>query len=349
MSYGFGIVGLGLIAEFHARAIEALPREDARLVACCSRSEDRVRAFAGSHDCEGYTSLARFLAHPGLDVVAICTPSGTHLEAALAAAEAGRHLIVEKPLEITPERCDRIIEAAAARRVLLAGVFQSRFHQAAQAVKPAVEDGRFGQLALGDAYVKWYRTQQYYDEGGWHGTQELDGGGALINQSIHAIDLLQWFMGQVESVQAFTGTVGHERIEVEDNAVALLRFAGGALGVIEGSTASYPGFLKRIELSGTAGSVILEEETIKAWTFAEQRPEDREIRTRFAAATASGGGAADPAAISFEGHRRQYEDFIQALDAGRSPLVDGTEARKSVAIIQAIYAAARKGRAVKLD
>jgi UDP-N-acetyl-2-amino-2-deoxyglucuronate dehydrogenase len=349
MSYGFGIIGLGLIAEFHARAIEALPEADARLVACCSRSEDKVRSFAQAHDCEGYTSVARFVAHPGLDAVAICTPSGAHLEPALAAVEAGRHLIVEKPLEITTERCDRIIEAATARRVLLAGIFQSRFHEAAGVVKQAVEDGRFGRLCLGDAYVKWYRTQKYYDEGGWHGTQQLDGGGALINQSIHAIDLLQWFMGPVESVQAFTATVGHERIEVEDDAVAILRFSGGALGVVEGSTAAYPGFFKRIELSGTEGSVILEEETLKAWTFAEEQPEDRKIRERFAALRGSGGGAADPGAISFEGHRRQYEDFIQALDGGRAPLVDGTEARKSVAIIQGIYTAARKGRPVKLD
>ena len=348
MSCGFGIIGLGLIAEFHARAVQALPEANARLVASCSRSEDKVRSFSRKHDCQGYTSLQEFLRHPGLDVVCICTPSGAHLEPALAAAAAGRHLIVEKPLETTPERCDRIIAAAGKAGVSLAGVFQSRFHEAAAAVKGAVEEGRFGRLVLGDAYVKWYRTQGYYDDGGWHGTRALDGGGALINQSIHAVDLLQWFMGPVESVQAFTGTLGHERIEVEDNAVAALRFAGGALGVIEGSTAVYPGFLKRIELSGTRGSAVLEEETLKTWEFAEARPEDEAIRARFAAGASSGGGAADPAAISFEGHRRQFEEFLQALDSGRPPLVDGTEARKSVAIIHGIYESARRGRLVRL-
>jgi predicted dehydrogenase len=349
MSHGFGVVGLGLIAEFHARAVQALPDADARLVACCSRSPDKAQAFSRKFDCRGYDSLQEFLAHPGLDVVSICTPSGAHLEPALAAAAAGRHLVVEKPLEVTTERCDRIIAAARHAGVSLAGVFQSRFQEAARALKRAVEEGRFGRLVLGDAYVKWHRTQAYYDEGGWHGTRALDGGGALINQSIHAIDLLQWYMGPVESVQAFAGTVGHDRIEVEDNAVAALRFASGAFGVIEGSTAVYPGFLKRIELSGTRGSVVLEEESLRTWEFAEGRAEDEEIRERFSEKGDSGGGAADPGAISFEGHRRQFEDFLQALDSGRPPLVDGPEARKSVAIIEAIYESARDGRLVRLS
>ena len=348
MSCAFGIVGLGLIAEFHARAIEALADAGARLVACCSRSEEKARSFSERHGCRGYTSLSEFLAHPGLEAVSVCTPSGAHLEPAVAAAQAGRHLIVEKPLEITTERCDRIIAAARRSGVVLAGVFQSRFHDAAQALRRAVAEGRFGRLVLGSAYVKWYRTQEYYDEGGWHGTRALDGGGALINQGIHAVDLLQWFMGPVESVQAFTATLGHERIEVEDVAVAALRFAGGALGVIEGSTAAFPGFLKRIELSGTGGSVILEEESLKAWEFSDSRPEDEEIRNRFGAGSASGGGAADPAAIGFEAHQRQFQDFLRAVDTGCPPLIDGAEARKAVEIIEAIYTGARKGRPVRL-
>ena len=215
-------------------------------------------------------------------------------------------------------------------------------------MKRAINGGRFGTLVLGDAYVKWFRSQQYYSEGGWHGTRAMDGGGALINQSIHAIDLLQWFMGEVDTVQAFTATIGHSGIEVEDNAVAAVRFRNGAFGVIEGSTAVYPGFLKRIEISGTAGSMILEEDCLKTWDFAQSDPEDERIRKRFAAAAGTGGGAADPAAISFEGHRRQFEEFIAALDEKRLPLVDGREARKSVEIIQAIYASAAKGKAIRL-
>jgi len=171
----------------------------------------------------------------------------------------------------------------------------------------------------------------------------------LINQSIHAIDLLQWFMGPVDSVQAFIGTIGHKRIEVEDNAVAALRFRNGAFGVIEGSTAVYPGFLKRIEISGTKGSMVLEEETLKTWEFAESAPGDEEIRKKHGGGAETGGGAADPAAISFQGHRRQFEEFICALDEGRPSLVDGREAKKAVEIIQAIYTSAGKGKAVQLS
>lgn len=348
MSYGFGIVGLGLIADFHAKAIQAISGGRSSLVACCSRSAKKAQEFEKKYGCTGYTDLKKFLVHPGLDIVSLCTPSGAHLEHSLAAAKAGKHVIVEKPLEITLERCDTIIAACESAKVSLAGIFQSRFSEVAGIVKRAVDQGRFGTLVLGDAYVKWFRSQEYYDDGGWHGTQALDGGGALINQSIHAIDLLQWFMGPVESVQAFTGTVGHKRIEVEDNAVAALRFRNGAFGVIEGSTSVYPGFLKRIEISGTKGSVILEEETLKAWDFAESLPEDEEIRKKFGAGTETGGGAADPGAISFEGHRRQFEEFITSLEQGRSPLVDGREAKKAVEIIQAIYTSASKGAPVRL-
>jgi len=348
MSYGFGIIGLGLIADFHAKAIQAISGSKGTLVACCSRSQEKAKVFADKYNCRGYADLRSFLAHPGLDIVSICSPSGAHLDTAVAAAEAGKHVIVEKPLEITPERCDRIIEACDRAKVSLGGIFQSRFSEVAGLVKSTLEQGRFGTLVLGDAYVKWFRSQEYYD-GGWHGTRALDGGGALINQSIHAIDLLQWFMGPVESVQAYTGTIGHERIEVEDNGVAALRFRNGAFGVIEGSTAVYPGFLKRIEISGTKGSMVLEEETLKTWEFAESAPGDEEIRKKHGAGAESGGGASDPAAISFQGHRRQFEEFTTALDEGRPPLVDGPEAKKAVEIIQAIYTSAKKSKPVQLS
>ena len=348
MSYGFGIIGLGLIADFHAKAIQAISGSKGTLVACCSRSQEKAKVFADKYNCRGYADLRSFLAHPGLDIVSICSPSGAHLDTAVAAAEAGKHVIVEKPLEITPERCDRIIEACDRAKVSLGGIFQSRFSEVAGLVKSTLEQGRFGTLVLGDAYVKWFRSQEYYD-GGWHGTRALDGGGALINQSIHAIDLLQWFMGPVESVQAFTGTIGHKRIEVEDNGVAALRFRNGAFGVIEGSTAVYPGFLKRIEISGTKGSMVLEEETLKTWEFAESAPGDEEIRKKHGAGAESGGGASDPAAISFQGHRRQFEEYISALDEGRPPLVDGPEAKKAVEIIQAIYTSAKKSKPVQLS
>ncbi len=346
MSYGFGIVGLGLIADFHARAIQAMT--GAQLVACCSRRQEKADAFAQKYGCAGYGTLDAFLSHSDLDIVTVCTPSGYHLEPALAAAQANKHLVVEKPLEITLERCDRIIEACDRRGVTLAGVFPSRFKDSAIVISQAVRDGRFGRLVLGDAYVKWFRSQEYYDHGGWHGTKELDGGGALMNQSIHAIDLLQWFMGPVDSVQAYSETLGHERIEVEDVAVAALRFKNGALGVIEGSTAVYPGFLKKLEICGTQGSATLVEDDIKVWSFAEEREEDASVREQLAVKTETGGGASDPAAIDFQGHQRQFEDLVAALDAQRQPLVDGEQARKAVEIILAIYRSSKELKTVKL-
>jgi len=346
VTYGFGIVGLGLIAEFHAKAIRAMKK--GKLIACYSRSQTKADAFGKKYNCSGYSSMNAFCSHPGLDIVTICTPSGAHLEPSLKVAEAGKHLIVEKPLEISLERCDKIIEVCEKNKVKLVGIFPSRFHDITKVIKSAIDEGRFGKLVLGDAYVKWYRSQEYYNKGEWHGTWELDGGGALMNQSIHAIDLLQYFMGPVEFVQSFTNIVGHKRIKVEDNAVAIVRFKNKALGVIEGSTSVYPGFLKRIEISGTKGSAIMEEESLRAWSFISEKSEDKIIKKRFAIKTETGGGASDPAAIRFHGHQRQFEDIVKAIETDSKPFVDGYEARKAVEIILAIYKSAREGKKVKL-
>lgn len=342
----FGIVGTGLIAEFQAKALAEIP--GAKLVACMSVTPAKTAAFAAKFACAAYNDLAAFLRHPGMDAVSICSPSGLHLDAALPAAAAGKHLIVEKPLEISVERCEKMIEACDRAGVVLAGIFPSRFHEAARAVKGAIEAGRFGRLTMGSAYVKWWREQSYYDKGGWKGTKALDGGGALINQSIHAIDLLRWFMGPVEEVRAFTGAIGHSGIDVEDNAIAAVRFANGALGAIQGSTAVWPGFLKRIEVSGLDGSVVMEEENIPFWKFRAETAEDEAIRRRLSGATQTGGGAADPAAIGYHGHKMQFEDFIRAVRTGGKPFVDGREAAKAVRVIEAIYRSAETGDSVRV-
>jgi predicted dehydrogenase len=292
--------------------------------------------------------MKEFLDHPGLDVVSICTPSGYHLEPACAAAEAGKHVIVEKPLEVTLERCDRIIETCEKKRVYLAGIFPSRFNPVAGKIKQAVDAGRFGRLTLGDAYVKWLRTQEYYDDIAWHGTWKLDGGGALMNQSIHAIDLLQWFMGPIDYIQGFIDTAAHQRIEVEDNAVAVLKYKNGALGVIEGSTSVYPGFRKKLDIAGIDGSVVLEEDFLTHWEFKHPTPEDERIQENMKSASDSDGGAADPSTISYLYHRIQFEDFFQAIESGGKPLVDGHEARKAVEIILAVYRSARERTIVPL-
>jgi predicted dehydrogenase len=336
-----------MIAHHHAKAIEGV--DGAHVAAIASRSEQHAKSVAEQIGCRGYGELSAMLADPEVEVVSICTPSGAHLEPAVAAAEAGKHVIVEKPLEISLRRCDAIIEAADRNGVQLGGIFQSRFFEASRLVKTAVDAGRFGEMVLADAYVKWFRPQTYYDEGGWKGTAAYDGGGALMNQSIHAIDLLMWFGGPVRSVHAYKGVRGHERIEVEDTGVAALEFESGAMGVIEGSTAVFPGFLKRIELSGTEGSVILEEEDLKTWAFSNEDEEDERIRERYGAKTTSGGGASDPGAIGTVAHRRQFEDFLGALDSGRPVELDGVEARKAVALILAIYESAAIGARVQVS
>ncbi len=215
-------------------------------------------------------------------------------------------------------------------------------------LKQAIDQERFGRLTVGDAYVKWYRTQQYYDSGAWRGTWKLDGGGALMNQAIHSVDLLSWLMGPVKDLSARTAMLAHERIEVEDVAMATLRFANGALGVIEATTAAYPGALKRIEIHGSTGSAVLQEEDITTWNFARPTRADAALLQRMAGKTKTGGGAADPAAIGHHGHTAQFKDVLQAIKTGHQPLIDGPEGRRSVEIILAIYKAAESGRTVTL-
>jgi UDP-N-acetyl-2-amino-2-deoxyglucuronate dehydrogenase len=346
MAVGFGIIGCGMISNFHANAIADV--RGAKLVACCDTfpaSADRLAAATG---CTAYHDLDAMLANPEVDVVTICSPSGAHMEPAVRAAQAGKHVIVEKPLEITLKRCDQIIAACEKAGVLLGTIFPSRFHESSQLIKKAIDQGRFGKLTLADSYVKWFREQKYYDSGAWRGTWKLDGGGALMNQAIHSVDLLSWFMGPVAEIRAFTATLAHERIEVEDVAVASLRFENGALGTIEASTAVFGGYFKKIEIHGSEGSAVLEEEDIRTWKFAKMSARDKALLERMAGKTQTGGGAADPAAIGHHGHAALFRDFLQAMKTGGQPAINGPEARRSVEIILAIYKAAETGRTVSL-
>lgn len=346
MTIGFGIIGCGMISKFHAKAIQEIP--GAKLVACYNSTPDKAEKLAADFGCKAYRELEAMLADPAVHVVTIGTPSGAHMDPAIAAAKAGKHVIVEKPLEITLDRCDAIIQACRESKVALATIFPSRFHAPSRQIKDALAAERFGRLTLANAYVKWYRTQQYYDSGAWRGTWRLDGGGALMNQAIHSVDLLQWFMGPVVEVSAQVATLAHERIAVEDVAVATLRFANGALGTIEASTAAWPGSLKRIEIHGTSGEAVMEEEDIIQWRFQQETEEDARIRDQLAKKTKTGGGAADPAAIGHHGHRHQFEDVLTGVREGRGSLIDGSEGRKAVEIILAIYQAAETGRKVTL-
>jgi UDP-N-acetyl-2-amino-2-deoxyglucuronate dehydrogenase len=349
-SVGFGIIGVGMIAEFHAQAIHAI--EGAHLVASYSRNDSSLTEFAQRHGGGTYTDIGEFLARDDLDIVAICSPSGAHLEPCLAAAAAGKHVICEKPLEVTTARVDAMIDACDAAGVMLAGIFPRRFNPSTSHLKHAIDQGRFGKIAMVEASVKWWRTQAYYDSGDWRGTWALDGGGALMNQGIHTIDLLLHLMGDVQSVRAETGLVAHAGIEVEDTAIAMLTFTNGTMGVIQGSTAcwSATGHPAEIHIMGSGGSAIMADNRFRVWEFQNAIPEDSAIRETFGAQDGdAGAGAADPGAIDFKWHQRNFEDALAALQRGEAPRVNGAEARRAVALIRAIYdSAAQGGRKVEV-
>ena len=335
MTHGFGIIGTGGIAEVHARAIQSIG--DQELIGVYDIDPVKTIYFGQKFNSRAYESTDDLCHDPNIDIVCICTPSGLHLEPSLKALREGKHCIIEKPLEITLERCDKIIEAGIKNAVIISGIFPMRFSDVNMELKKAIDGERFGKFVLGDIYIKWYRSQAYYNDVKWRGSLGEGGGGAIMNQGIHSIDLLQWCLGKVESVFAFTSSPGHEDIEVEDTAVAALKFRNGALGVIEASTAVNPGFYRKIEILGTKGSVIVEEENIRTWKFDEENADDHKIRTRFSGEQSSGGGVSDPKAISDEGHIRQFCDIIDAI-----------EARKAVELVLAIYESAKHKKAVYL-
>jgi predicted dehydrogenase len=346
---GFAVIGCGMIARFHARAIAEIPQ--ARVAALVSRTPANAHKLlteTGTPPCPVFTTVEDALRAPGVDAVIITTPSGAHLEPALAAAAAGKHVVVEKPLEITGPRCQQIIDACDRHRVQLCTIFPSRFGDANTTLKSAVEGGRFGRLTLGETTCKWWRSQAYYDEGGWKGTQALDGGGAMMNQAIHNVDLLLWLMGAATHVSGFTATLAHERIEVEDTAVAVLRFKNGAIGVIQATTSVHPGYPKTIAVHGDRGSAVIEQDDVLRWDFTPETDSDKAVKERFAAKVGASGGSADPKAISHEGHRRQLADFVAAVRENRPPKVDGREGKRAVDLICAIYESHRTGRVVEI-
>ena len=334
-----------MIGGFHAKAIGAM--RNGELSGVAGRVLERSQAFAEQYNTKAYDSVEAMLADPAIDVVTIGTPSGAHFDPAMAAIAAGKHLIIEKPLEITTERIDQMVAAATAAGVTLAAVLNRRFNPGMDAFKKAADTGRFGKLTSASAYVKWYRDQAYYDSAGWRGTWALDGGGALMNQSIHTIDALIYLAGSVKSVQANTACLAHTDIEVEDSAVAIVEFESGARGVIEGNTCNWSkeGHPARVQLAGTEGSVFLADEAFEIWDFMNETEEDEQIRAKFMQGANAGLGANDPTAINFYQHQRNFEEVVSAIHEGREPSTNAAEARKSVELIQAIYKSAQNGGA----
>jgi predicted dehydrogenase len=339
---GFGFIGAGAIAHFHAKAVAA--SRGGALIGVASRSLGSARAFAAEHGIGFATDdVKELLKQPGLDAVCITTPSALHLEPALAAIRARKHLMIEKPIDSTVEGTDHILDEAARAGVRVGSIFQARFGDAARQLKSAIDAGRFGRMVLASCYVKWNRTTGYYT--GWKGRLAEDGGGVIMNQAIHGVDLLQWFAGMPVEVFAWATQRVH-RIESEDTCVAALKFADGAFGTIEGTTATWPGWSRRIEICGEHGSAVMEDDDITRWDFRVELPEDPKIRA-LRESTTMGSGAAAPMNIKFEGHLRQIQDFIDGIRENRPFFIEGAEARKAVALVRAIYDSAATGRPVR--
>jgi len=341
---GFGIVGTGVIAAMHAAAVAALPR--ARLAAVTDVADGAAAAFAAARGCAAEPGLDQLLARPDVDVVCVCVPSGLHAEVGVRAARAGKHLVVEKPIDVTLAAADRLIEAARAAGVALTVISQHRFDPGLIELKRLLGDGALGRLVLAEASTKWYRTQAYYDSAAWRGTWAMDGG-SLMNQGIHYVDLLRWCMGPVAEVTAVCATQAHQ-VEVEDTALALVRFASGAVGTIMSTTAAYPGFPQRLEITGTGGTVIVEDGRITRRALTGQDDHGPGGTGEASTGEASAGAAADPAAIEVASHAAQIADLLAAVEEGRAPAVDGQAGRDALEIVRAVYESARTGAPVGL-
>lgn len=339
----FGIIGAGTIGRFHAHAIRDMRNGTLRGIAC--RGSEKAAQLASEFGVTGHASIGELLADPSIDVVTVATPSGTHLDVVELAAAAGKHVLVEKPLEVSTARIDAMAAACGRAGVTLGAILNRRFNPAVEAVERALAAGRFGTLTLCSASVKWWRTQAYYDSATWRGTKRLDGGGALMNQSIHTVDQLLHFAGDARRVTAFTGRVGHAGIEVEDVAVACIEFASGARGVIEATTAAWSahGHPAEIHLCGTRGTVFLADDRLRHWEFDAESPPDAAVRSTLMSDASPGLGAADPGAIDPRMHRLNFEHFVDALQ-GRTELKVGVaEARRAVRLVEAIYESAEAG------
>ena len=337
------ILGAGMVARYHAQAIAATG--GARLVAVSRSDASKAAASAAEFGVPCETSEAALLERADVDAVCICTPSGQHARQSIAAARAGKHVLVEKPMALTTADADAMIAAGRSAGVTLAVALQRRTEPAYQLVHQAIQDGHLGRPVLGLAVIPYFRSKAYYDSAVWRGTWKEDGGGALMNQGIHIADLLGWFMGDAVEVLARSATLAHE-IEVEDDVVATVRFKSGALGSIVATTAAAPGFPHRVEVYGTRGGVQLEAEAIARWEGETVPAIDPALRAGSAPAAAGAGGS--PTGIAVTGHARILADFVAAIREGRPPLVPGEEGRRSLALVLAIYEAARSGRAVRV-
>ncbi|WP_094604343.1 Myo-inositol 2-dehydrogenase [Sporomusa silvacetica DSM 10669] len=334
----FAIVGTGSIVPIHAQAISDI--HDAALVAIFGRSAAKTQELAGKFNCAWYNDYQEMLKRTDIDAVSICTPNGLHAKLGMEAALAGKHVIIEKPIEVTLEKADALIKICQSQGVKLGIIFQRRYSDGVIALKRLLEQGKLGRLIFGGCYIKLYRSREYYDSGAWRGTWDMDGGGVLMNQGIHYIDMLQFLAGSVAEVTGHCGTLGHTGLEVEDTASAAVKFQSGALGVIEGTTCAYPGLVSRIDIYGTEGSAVIENEVLTS----VQLKSGYEYK---AGSSTENAGVSSPD-ISFECHRRQFQEIITAFKNNMEPPINGLEGRKALEVILAIYKSAFTGNRVTL-
>ncbi|WP_299037673.1 Gfo/Idh/MocA family protein [uncultured Pseudokineococcus sp.] len=357
-TYRIAIIGAGVIGKQHGKLVSELDRLE--LVAVADHDVERARELTDLRGGAPFRDVAEVLAATDVDVVAVCTPTGAHGEVAVAALDAGKHVVIEKPAEVTLERIDEIIAAQQRAGTLVTVISQHRFDRSTEIVADAIAGGRLGRLTSGIASIDWWRGQSYYDSGQWRGTWELDGGGALMNQGVHTVDLLVAALGEPVEVFAYTGLLAHEGIEVEDVAVGVVRFASGALGVLHGSTAAFPGMSARLQVHGDRGSAVIDDDRLVYIheSSSEEPGEDRAYGangddstnqvSRYAEQGPSGPTAgSDPGAMS-DAHRHQYENVLAALDGDEELRVTLQDNRRSVSVILGVYESARTGRPVRL-
>ncbi len=337
--YGFGIVGCGAISKWHVAAINEI--ENAELIGVFNTPKCFAEDFAKEHNCKVFDTYEEMLNCEDIDIVNICTPSGTHAPLAIEAANHKKNVIVEKPMAITKEQIEEVISSVEKNNVKLAVISQLRFDENIQKVKKAIDNGELGDILIGDIYMKYYRSPEYFSSSGWRGTWAMDGGGALMNQGIHGIDILQYLVGPVKSVSGICKTLARD-IEVEDAASLVVEYVSGAVGVIQGTTCVEPGYPRIIEITGTRGTVSLRETDIIKWDV-DGKSLDLSANNKWNIS-----GFRDPGAMEMNSHLPQIQDMVNALEEDRAPMVDMYEGKKPVEIILAAYESSKLRKQVEI-
>ncbi len=334
--YGFAIIGCGVIAGIHAEAIAKI--ENAKLIGVYDFSSERAKEFADKYGCKAYETQEKLLADSAVEIVNICTPSGLHYKQIVACAEAKKNVIVEKPMAITREQIEEVVKAVEENGIKLEVISQLRFTYAIRTLKKAIDEGRLGKIYIADYKMKYYRSPEYYAGSNWRGTWSMDGGGALMNQGIHGIDLIQYVMGGIKSVYADCKTIGR-KIEVEDTANVLVEYNSGAVGVIECTVLAKPGYERKIEIHAEKGSVVISEDTITKWDVeGTEKPQTSDCKL----------DARNVIFFNEEHHAEQIKDLIEAIENNRRPFIDENEGKKVVDIILAAYKSSESGERVYL-